>query len=723
MPSHLVELFSIVTPLILRAALLVAVAFCLVFVALKCFRIRSPKLHRLSWVAVLLSGWFVLVSPDWMPVVHVPVSTITDRGLPEGNSAVIDRGLRERIRKSFGNSAAENHRQSVSAAVSRPLSGGVESTPHFRIETVLAILWLVGILLGFLRLGWRYCRFQRFIAKAQAARDDWTETWKAVLAERKIRRKIPMLVSDAAGPALVHRIFGYVLVVPRNYWESLAPEARLTVLRHEREHYLRRDGLKSFFVRLLSLPQWFHPLAHVAVRRFDEAAEWACDEAACDSSSEAVSDFAAALVALHESARSPARLSILPGFASRKPSARILRLVQLHETPFKKDSLMKKLALLTLVVLILSAGLFQVRLDADQKELETSPTPTTSLFSMHPESRGFTGPVPWSTPSPSSPELPAASAQAFPAFSTTATDDKVEVHVVKLLVADGEPYEMIETSLMPRQEAEAQGYVPVRTQHIYEKPKDQARADTVQAISHARTAASASSVFPPARKPDVSKFRIAIEYKLKSVTPESLAEFLQNEFAPGSVEFEDIVLPKSKDSTRVAPANPAYFPGSGGYTKPIPAVKNDALTIKASIEDHKTIKKLLVEIEAEVEGLKKEAADAVAEKQVKVFTLRHIPATESFVKELAAFVSKDIQIVVENVSNSLIVSGTPGDMSVLEALLLNLDDKNPKPLPGYPQPQDFHQPETYPTKKAPNDEEVLPPLDPEGVSRRIDFLR
>ena len=51
-------------------------------------------------------------------------------------------------------------------------------------------------------------------------------------------------------------------------------------------------------MRILALPHWFNPLVWHIVRRFDESAEWACDEAAADAAPERVPDYARALLQL-----------------------------------------------------------------------------------------------------------------------------------------------------------------------------------------------------------------------------------------------------------------------------------------------------------------------------------------------------------------------------------------------------------------------------------------
>ncbi len=52
---------------------------------------------------------------------------------------------------------------------------------------------------------------------------------------------------------------------------------------------------------VVALPHWFNPIAWLVVRRFDAAAEWACDRAATEQ--EAATVYARALLRLGEAAR------------------------------------------------------------------------------------------------------------------------------------------------------------------------------------------------------------------------------------------------------------------------------------------------------------------------------------------------------------------------------------------------------------------------------------
>ena len=132
-------------------------------------------------------------------------------------------------------------------------------------------------------------------------------------------------------------------------------------MRHELAHLRRGDLLKSILVRLLMLPHWFNPLAWLAVRRFDEAAEWACDEAAKGADFEGCRAYAAALLQL-DAACGP-RLSFHAAAPGRGLSLRVQRLLN---PQVKEDSIMKKTTILAVALGLALVCL--VRLDLVAKE-------------------------------------------------------------------------------------------------------------------------------------------------------------------------------------------------------------------------------------------------------------------------------------------------------------------------------------------------------------------
>jgi len=84
------------------------------------------------------------------------------------------------------------------------------------------------------------------------------------------------------------------------------------------------------------------------------------------------------------------------------------------------------------------------------------------------------------------------------------------------------------------------------------------------------------AVAPAKTGPDISKFRLPIEYKLKNIPVESLIDFLTEEFTNVEAEAAD---------------------------------EAGAITIMASLADHRTIKNMLVTLEREIATLRCEAAN------------------------------------------------------------------------------------------------------------------
>lgn len=126
----------------------------------------------------------------------------------------------------------------------------------------------------------------------------WLREWHAVRREHRVIRPIRFCVTASLGPLLCRTPRGYTLAVPRSLWHGLSSIQRLAILRHELAHYRRGDVWMSLLARSMVLVHWFSPFAWLAPRRFEEGAEWACDEAAIGERRELGVEYAKALLRL-----------------------------------------------------------------------------------------------------------------------------------------------------------------------------------------------------------------------------------------------------------------------------------------------------------------------------------------------------------------------------------------------------------------------------------------
>jgi hypothetical protein len=188
-----------------------------------------------------------------------------------------------------------------------------------------------------------------------------------------------MLMSDLHGPVLIRRLSGYVFVVPLEGWDNLSDAQRQSVMRHELEHYRRKDVWTSAAAQMVTLLHWFNPLAYFSLRYFEETAEWACDEAALEQNEDQAATFGAALISLNESLGrqpnvNPLHGHNLFGLFGRNVSGRIDRISNFEKNFKHKESIMKKAFLFVVVVLLFAGAFVHVRLVAQTpKELPKEP--------------------------------------------------------------------------------------------------------------------------------------------------------------------------------------------------------------------------------------------------------------------------------------------------------------------------------------------------------------
>lgn len=134
--------------------------------------------------------------------------------------------------------------------------------------------------------GMPWQQWQTWLAAAWLAVAVAMLAWYGV-AQRRYRKQLGPLRRDGSlyqsmrtdeGPAVVG-LWRPVIVVPADFAARYTPQEQQLILAHEAVHLRRRDPLMNALCALLQCALWFHPLVHLAARRFRLDQELACDAA------------------------------------------------------------------------------------------------------------------------------------------------------------------------------------------------------------------------------------------------------------------------------------------------------------------------------------------------------------------------------------------------------------------------------------------------------------
>ncbi|MEL6714551.1 MAG: M56 family metallopeptidase, partial [Planctomycetota bacterium] len=178
------------------------------------------------------------------------------------------------------------------------------------IEPWCVVLWAAGFAVAALA-AFRSYRSERLAwPRALACAPSPRTREAAARAARAVglRRTPSVGVFDAA-PACVGLRAPWISVPPELEGAARLPDLEVVLL-HECAHLARRDGLRRAVVVALSCAFWFHPVPHLARRRLDALAEFACDRVAARRATGGVDACRGALV----------RAALAAGAAARRPA-------------------------------------------------------------------------------------------------------------------------------------------------------------------------------------------------------------------------------------------------------------------------------------------------------------------------------------------------------------------------------------------------------------------
>ena len=381
-------------------SLILGTAVLLVWGLFNLLPVRSPQLHRAVWGGVMLLGLFGAGFSVSIPVNDVVgtanADTKTAMAAPRHNTAIhrsdaeqssaFDNALlwsTEEKPPETGVALVEKHDPANIQTAAQTDSTSTwgewwQTVSKSQLFAAVLCVWLTGVALLFLRRFLQFGLLQKHLKSAATAQGNDAELWQRVLAERHIApEKLSLLITQGIGPALVlMRNTRAAIAVPHDLWSEATDRVKSGILRHELTHYMQHDLVICEFVRSLAVLHWFNPLAWLAMSKFEEATEWSCDVAAFGNHPEGERHFAESILALHDVTPS---ITLKPyTFSGGKLTQRARLLKETINQP--KESVMKKLAVLTFAALLLTAGAIRIGFvaQAEQKQTENTVSLQTS---------------------------------------------------------------------------------------------------------------------------------------------------------------------------------------------------------------------------------------------------------------------------------------------------------------------------------------------------------
>lgn len=331
---------------LLRTTLVTSIAVLVVMWLLWALRIRSHRLHRVAWLLVLLQGW-LLVPFTWQVVVDPPEPIAPEPVFVDAAEVVLPPTVLE---ASDYVAAPVTIATTESINPPEPLAPEPFDTLSFVTGWGL-IAWLSGVATLVAMGAWRYLKLFAAGKPGELATDaEWLDEWRQVREASTLRTPVELRTTRGLGPLVCWVPWVFLVLVPRTLWASLTRADRLAILRHELAHCERGDLWKNLAVRVLAIPQWFNPLVWLAVRRFEEAGEWACDDRVAASAGSM--DYAKTLLQIAD------QIAPLPSGAVGMASGVLTRRVErLLHYPNKE---VREMRGFILPVLLVAVGLLQV---------------------------------------------------------------------------------------------------------------------------------------------------------------------------------------------------------------------------------------------------------------------------------------------------------------------------------------------------------------------------
>jgi len=369
---------SLLTGRLLAASLELAVLAAFVGAGARLLRLRSPRLVALLWLLVMVKPLVSLAAGPLVPALTVKL-------LPAGLQM-------EEERWRSVPPAAEG--ATIPRTTKRTWRSSEMPGPIFQSTGLgLVGLWAVGVFSCVLFGVWDRRRLGRILTDARPASPALRAQLGDLADRLDVRRPPALQVTNALESPALAGTFAPVVLLPVWLAEEGSAEQVDWALRHELTHWRMRDPWAGVVRQALQTLFFFHPVAWWVGKRWEEAAERACDRALVTTREDAAR-YAERLYEMLVKAGARRRPALASGlFATRTQIGR--RVAALLREPLTgSPSLTRpgKLALVLCAAVVLSAGVGCLELAAgtgsDETELNASLSLSDGGWKARFEARG-----------------------------------------------------------------------------------------------------------------------------------------------------------------------------------------------------------------------------------------------------------------------------------------------------------------------------------------------
>ena len=276
----------------------------IVWVFTRIFRKLSPRVRALLWLLVLIKPLVALCVGAAMPVFEVEVTppplTMVQESTPHTLPAITTAVPETEPAATPPASSATSTTDSGTTA-STTATAPVQAIPATRPETrtpqpkftwpdfhvIFAYSWILLTLLLGMYKGLDVIRLRRLIRTSNVPSTVLKERYEAIAAEIGVKHPPRFCITETLESPALAGVLMPVIMLPQWMLNDKHEAAVGWALRHELIHWKHGDTLANLLRQITQVLFFFHPLAWLAGKRWEEETELACDRALIKTEDEA----------------------------------------------------------------------------------------------------------------------------------------------------------------------------------------------------------------------------------------------------------------------------------------------------------------------------------------------------------------------------------------------------------------------------------------------------